>query len=339
MSRRPATDRKRGSYIGGPDAAAIVGANRYATSADVYARIVHGFRPERNARMLRGLIVEPGLIDYAAEWRGVEIARDCFWLDDRIPFFGCSIDGSEPDIDRPRVIHETKSYRPSAHGMEHDEKWGPTDSDDVEPSAAAQCQWEMGISGAREAHVWMFRLDEDAEPYHYVVQRDERRIREMRDACEAFWWDHVAVKIPPPVAPYDEDAARAMYPTSVKDRRIEPTAEIYDAAMKYAAARTMRNMGEAGMKVAGAVLKNALGSAETCSWDAAPEIGRWKASISWKSAQLTEPVTDWETVAHQLAERFKIPGHIFHGLTKENTRRPYTARQLRVTVTAPKNKG
>lgn len=337
MARRPTSERQRGTYIGGPDAAAIVGANRYATAADVYSRIVHGYRPERNAKMLRGHIIEPGLLDYAAEWRGKQVFRDCFFVDDRVPFFRCSVDGTEPDIDAPDVIHETKTWRPSAWGIEHDEKWGPTDSDDIEPAAAAQCQWEMGITGAREAHVWCYLLDEDSEPRHYVLHRDPRRIRELRDAAEQFWWDHVVPKVPPPVAPYDDDAARAMYPTSVKDAKIEPTGEILMAAMQYAAARTLRDQAVAAMSSAGAVLKNALGSAEKCSWDGVHGL-RPKGAVSWKSAQMTEPVTAWETVAHELAQRFKVPGHVFHGLVQENTRRPYTARQLRVTITMPKQK-
>ncbi len=334
--RCPVTARVRGTYIGGPDAAAIIGAHRYRTAGDVYASIVHGHRPTRSAKMLRGLIMEPGLIDYAAEWRGVPLARDCFFVDNHVPFFRCSVDGTEPDIDRPKVIHETKTWRPWDPEEAH-LRWGPTDSDDIEPSAAAQSQWEMGITGAVECHVWLYLLDEDSEPRHYVLKRDNKRISDMRNAAEQFWWDHIFRKWPPDVAPYDEAAAAAMYPTSVPELTIPPTQEMVMAAMEHAAARSMRDTAEAAMSRAGAVLKRIMGRAEKARWDAQP--GGWpRGSVSWKAAMLNEPKTNWEQVAYELARRFNVPGQFFHGLVAEQTRRAYTSRQLRVTITAPKQK-
>lgn len=324
MTLVPSSERKRNTYIGGPAAAAIAGRSPFATAADVYAAVVHGYEPKRTPRMLRGLIVEPGLLDYAAEYRQQRVARDCFYVDDKVPFFRCSPDGVEEQVARPVTLHSTKSTL--EEGLA---KWGPAESDDVDLYAWSQVQWEMGITGAREAHLWLLVLDADEEPRHYYVQRNREVIAEMRDAAEAFWWDHVVPQVPPDVAPKSDDAAAAMHPKGVPELHVDQvTEELIIAARAYDAARTVESMAEANKKTAGAVLKNLLGRAEHARWAG--------GSVSWRASPL-EPKTNWEEVAHTLALMFRIPGEVFHGLVREQTRRAWTQRKITVHVTKQRN--
>jgi hypothetical protein len=318
--RRPTTERVRGRYLGGHDASAILGLNPYASAADVYAKVVAGWQPAQTPRMLRGLLVEPGMVEFIRERRQLAVLdRDCFYVDDRIPFFAGSIDA----VESPWVIHEVKSTLAHGWGAELSTRWGPDNSDDVERSAWLQCQWYMGLTGAREAHVWLLILDDDEEPRHYTVPRNRVAIEELRDAAEAFWWDHVACRVPPAVACISDKAAAALAPKGVRDSRIEPTPEIVVAANAFAVARLAEKMAGATKDQAGAVLKSFLGSAEKVKWEG--------GSISYRESRL-KPSTNWEQVAHELAIKHGISGEVFTGIVKEQTHEGYTARVLRVTV-------
>jgi hypothetical protein len=334
----PASARKRGTYIGGPDAAAIVGANRFATAGDVYARLVAGWSPEVTKRMKRGLLVEAGLLEYASAYRGQEITRDVFYRHDRNPHFCCSVDGAEGKIERPRTIHETKTTRSESAGPDFDDRWGPTDSDAVDPGAAAQVQWELGITEAHDCHVWLYDADVDDDPRHYYLERNHNRIGELFDACDAFWWDHVVPRRPPNVAPYDADAARAIWPTAVVGLKAEVTEEMVLAAIEYASGRVIRDTAIEAMDRAAAFLKMAMGRAEEARWGGTKKDPRPKSSVFFKAHKLSEPVTNWEAVAYELARRFSVPGAFFHGLVAENTRRPWSSRHLQVHVAGIKRK-
>jgi putative phage-type endonuclease len=321
--RRPTSERKRNSYLGGHDASAILGLNPYASAGDVYAKVVCGHEVEQTPRMLRGLIVEPGMIDYVRGQRQQPaIENDCFFLDDRVPFFGGSVDG----VESPRVIHEIKSTLAHGWGGDLAERWGPTNSDDVERSAWLQCQWYMGITGARETHVWLLILDDDEEPRHYTVARDDGVIRTLRDAAEAFWWDHVVLKVPPSVACISSEAAQRLHPVGVKGLAAEVTDSIRWHAEAYALARATAKAAELAKQNAGAILKGALGEAEHCKWSG--------GSITWRARTLTMQ-TNWEAVAYELARKATIDGSVFNGIVRENSHRPWSSRALTVTITDP----
>ena len=321
--RHPVSERRRGTYLGGHDASAILGLNPYASAGDVYAKVACGYQTEQTPRMLRGLIVEPGMIDYVRGQRQAPaIENDCFFLDDRVPFFGGSVDG----VESPRIIHEIKSTLAHGWGGDLAERWGPTNSDDVERSAWLQCQWYMGITGAREAHVWLLILDDDEEPRHYTVARDEGVIHTLREAAEAFWWDHVVLRVPPAVACIDTDAAQRLHPKGVKGMTTEVTDSIRWHAEAYALARATAKAAKMAKDTAGAVLKAALGEAEKAN---APGL-----SITWKARELAL-TTNWEAIAYELARRHKTPGDVFNGIVKENSHQPWSSRVLTVTITDP----
>lgn len=311
--RLPVEQRVRGSYIGGHEIAAIVGANRYQNAADAYAKIVHKATVESTPRMRRGLIVEPGLLQYAAEQRKREIEQDTFWRDDDVRFFCGSVDGIETP---PRVIHECKSTLLRSAG-----NWGTPGTDEVEQGCAVQVQWYMMLTGAIEARVWVMVLDADEDPRQYIVPRDDGVIRTLRAAGEDFWWSHVVPRVPPDMAPLSDPDA--FWPKAQAGKTIEADDDLRARLLRFADARARRDEALAEMKVISDGIKARMGDAERVRWA--------YGSATWKAARL-KPTTSWEEVAHELALHAKVSGEVFRQIEQKHTREGFGSRALRVTV-------
>jgi hypothetical protein len=316
--------RKRGSYLGGHDAARICGVFPYgAGPADTYAHIVHGQRAKPSPRMLRGMFMEDGLMAWIAEQRGVVHERDAFFVDDEVPFFAGSIDGIE---DGGEVAHEATTTTTNSKHM-----WGVPGTDDCAKHKWVQSQWYMGlVHSIREFHVWCFVVDGDEMPLHYVVPRNEVAIAEMRERSEAFWYDHILARVPPLPGVgqvYDADANEALqacFPSAtgaVLDA--EKDAKLIELASIYAAHRASRKLAETEQEKAGAALKALLGEHAGARWSG--------GSVSWQSRSIGDK-TNWEQVAHEIALKTGLAGEVFNGLVRENTFAAKSVRALRVSV-------
>lgn len=320
--RADKTTRNRRTYIGGHDAARIGGVFPYgAGPADTYARIVHGTTVEMNARMWRGLAMEDGFATWVAEQRGISNERDVFYVDDDIPFFAGSIDALEPG---ERVGHEftTTSSMNKGH-------WGVPGTDDAAKHKWVQAQWYMGIVPTiREVHVWVYFVDGDDMPSHYIVPRNEVAIAELRERSEAFWYDHILPRIPPipgvgDVHDPDANAAlQALFPTAL-GAVVDADATLVELAQRYAVARLAEKIGEAEKSKVGAQLKALLGDHKGARWSG--------GSVSWTSRSIGEK-TNWEAIAYELAQKNNTPGEVFSGLVRENTFQAQSVRALRVSV-------
>lgn len=346
---RLATEKRdRRAYIGAHGAVAIAGMSPWANAADVYAQIVLGAVTPQTTRMLRGRIIEPGLVAYASEQVGRPIANDVHYRDDRVPFFGASVDGVEGDLDRPDDIHECKSTT-TDYAMN---AWGVEGTDDVERTAYMQAQWYMGITGARRTHVWLFVIDADEEPRRYLVPRSNTSIRHLRSCAEAFWYNHVLPCVPPAMHPLRDENIEVMT-TSVKGDGSTVTvgdlpprmlkalqkegatalpadhvAAFTNAATTYYAAREVVKQATQQQKMAGAALAIMMGRHERAVFAG--------GSTTYRARGLP-PVTDWEQVAHDVAIATNYSGERFIGLVKENTRpRKTSSRVLTVHIKKPK---
>lgn len=306
-------ERVRNTYLGGHEIGALMGVNRYQNAADVYAKIVNKAVTKQNPRMLRGLIVEPGLLDYVEEQRKVKLERDTFWRDDTIHFFGGSVDGVEHGL---RVIHECKTTL-SRSAVD----WGTPGTDEVPPAVFTQVQWYMMLTGAIECRVWLMILDADEEPRQYIVPRDDKRIAWMRAAGEDFWWNHVVPRVPPSMAPVSDPDA--FWPKAEAGKVIEADEELRAHLLRFAEARARRDEGVEEMKVLGESIKTRMGDAERAYWAG--------GSATWKAARL-KPSTSWEEVAHELAQHAKVSGEVFRQIEQKHTREGFGSRALRVTI-------
>lgn len=316
MGRRAVSTQDRRAYLGGHDAAAIVGASRYSSPSSTYARIVLGVEREDNPAMLRGRILEPGIREWVAQQRRTEV-EPWFVIDDRVPFFGGSPDGVEPGA---RVIHEIKTTR--AHLRD---RWGVPDTADVPPQVFVQCQWYMGlIPSARECFVWVYFLELDEEPVRYLIERSDVSITALRERCEAWWFDHVVMRKPPPLDALDLETADALWPRATKDViQVADDSEIAIAAARYEAARTQIKALQDEKEASATAIKAALQEHKGARFPG--------GTVSWSERALPTK-TNWEGIAYEIAQRAKLPGEVFNGLVQENTNDKATTRTLRVTM-------
>ncbi len=317
---------ERGTYLGGHDAARIVGVHQYGAGvADVYANIVNKQKTEQNPRMLRGLLMEPGLIEWVKEKRGRELigkpmARGAFAVHKEIPFIAGSLDAVEVGW---RVMHEVTTTTTTSRHI-----WGVPGTDDCSKLKWVQCQHYMSLVPTLvEAHVWCFVVDGDEEPLHYVVPRNEVAIAELQERCEAFWWDHIVPKIPPmpgagAIYSDENEAMQKLFPRATGDV-IDADSELVSNAMAYATYRAAEKMAKEGKELHGAKIKAVLTEHEGARWDG--------GSVSWKETSLGEK-TVWEQVAHEVALKAGMQGETFNGIVRENTFKSFAKRALRVNV-------
>jgi putative phage-type endonuclease len=188
MSRRPTSERERGTYLGSHQIAALVGANPYSSPADVYAEIALGApRAKQNAAMTRGLIIEHGLIHHASERLGL-IDRDAYYVDDETPYLGGSIDGITAD---GQTIVEVTTCNESTR-----EAWGPSEVGSPSPLKQVQAQYFLGLTGARACEVLCLDIS-NSELLRYVIEPDPAQIATLFATARAFWTQHIEPRVPP----------------------------------------------------------------------------------------------------------------------------------------------
>jgi hypothetical protein len=283
-------------------------------------QIVNKVQVPMNGFMLRGLLFEPGMADYVANLRGEKLHRDAFYLDDNLPFFGASSDAVEGNPKRPRVMHEFKTTTSrNAH------KWGPPGSDEVEEACFYQCQWNMGINGATECHVWCLFVDTGEEPRHYVVPRNNKVIAELRAIGEAFWLDHVLARVPPSAVSAARETIHSMYPSAAPGKSIDATAELIALTEAYDRARSEEKAAGERKDAASVAIKSMLGDAESASWTG--------GKVTWKNQKVGEPKVNFASAFDEAWQHYNLPTDEYHQLLRKHTTQTTTGvRVLRATV-------
>lgn len=296
--------------------ARIVGASRFSTAADTYARIVFGVEQPDNPHMRQGRLLEPGIRAWVEQERRTTIEP---WhvVDDRVPFFGGSPDGVEPGAE---VLHEIKTT-----GLHNRGRWGVIGTDATPIEVFIQCQWYMGlVPSARECFVWVYFVGGNDDPIGYHIARNDESIAALRERCEAWWFDHIIPRKPPPVEALESGSVDALYPKATGDvLALADDSDVARAAAAYNYARAQEKDHKAEKETAATVIKSALGAHKGAKWPG--------GSVSWTERKLAAK-TNWEAVAYELAQRGKIPGEVFNGLVNENTNESATYRALSVTI-------
>lgn len=198
----PATvDRTR--FIGGSDAAAILGLSPWRTSLDLYYQKIGQGEPDDPAKAAifrRGQRWEPiareMLIDALRdEGHDVEILKVSTpeapnrYIDPEYDFFAAEID-VELLLDGEHVNAELKTVHPfKAH------EWGEHGEERVPPHYEAQAMWGLGVTGRRRCIVGALFGADAMLPL--VVERDDGDIALIRAKAAKFWRDNVLARVPP----------------------------------------------------------------------------------------------------------------------------------------------
>lgn len=183
---QPVDEAPRSSYLGGPDAAAILGLNPFASPWDVLAvkrGLVPG--PEPSWPMRAGLALEPVVLtDYAERHPNVEVISQpglCFHP--KYPWAGGHPDGIARQAHRKWLL-EVKT-------TQNDNHYGSPGTDQIPDHVHCQVAWYLAICDLPEADVLVLVRNRDLLSYH--VERNTALEEEIFAECEE-WWDRYVVR-------------------------------------------------------------------------------------------------------------------------------------------------
>lgn len=185
----------RSKYIGGSDAAGILGISPYKTQLDVYLDKVEPrveIVPEGRRRVLeRGHRMEPYIVMMLAEQEQLTVvARNMRHVDSEHPFLAAEIDAEyvEPKTHKRRNI-EIKTVTPWKS-----REWGEQDTDAIPPYYTAQAMHGLMVTGRDVTLMGVLIGGDDFRVYR--VERDEETIAGLR-RHELDFWKRVVERRPP----------------------------------------------------------------------------------------------------------------------------------------------
>lgn len=209
----------RRTFIGGSDAAAILGLSPWATPLGIYRRkrgeVADDFEldPQKARILRRGKLMEPVVLKMLEAEHGIRIVKRSSqkkpnryaMLD--YPFLAAEIDAEwkvkPEDAERwnldPSLIGtvqniEVKTVHPFAAG-----KYGEEFTDEIPVEYGAQAMHGLMVTGRRLTLVAVLVGSDNLVVY--FVKRDDETIDGMRAKEVAFWNEHVLAGVPP--APQD----------------------------------------------------------------------------------------------------------------------------------------
>lgn len=227
------TDTDRRTFLGGSDAAAVLGVSPWKTPVQLWlektGQASYEPTPEQQRRFDRGKKLEPFIIEMGIDklreqGHDVElIATNERFSDGEYPYFSCEID-ARLSIDGVICTCDAKSV----HGFARN-KWGEEDTDQIPIEYAAQFMFGLGILTDVPTCV-VFSLIGLDDVAIYWLHRDDETITNMRRQCAEFWCHCVIDGHRPD--PLDYNDVSLLYPRD-NDGSIEATPEIAELIESY----------------------------------------------------------------------------------------------------------
>lgn len=196
----------RRKFIGGSNAAAIMGVGAYGNTAlTCYLAKIGQGAEEMDARQRL-------FLERRKRWEGpiVEMLREEFggnivginrrYQDPEFDFLAAEIDFEWADESGEIQNGEIKTCSPFAFGEQ--QGWGDEGSADIPVHYAAQVMHGLGVTGRQTCIVAaMVGLD---SMLFYRLERDEDTIAAIREEEVRFWTEHVVPRIPPDPVSYED---------------------------------------------------------------------------------------------------------------------------------------
>ena len=180
----------RRSGIGGSDAGAIMGLNKYATPLSVYLAKKEMSRFSGNAATEWGNLLEEPVRQKTREEFGcpIETVPGMFTSKER-PFMNANLNGLIYFADE-REIGGTKVQGLCGHEIKTSRTGDGFTDDEIPDSYYAQAQHYMAVTGLEMFVLTVFIFEKYAGR-HYAVPRNEEFIALLIDAEAAFWQKNV----------------------------------------------------------------------------------------------------------------------------------------------------
>ena len=200
--------------IGGSDAAAIVGLDRYRSPFDVYADKL-GLRPEipDNEAMRQGRDLEQYVAERFMEATGKKVRRRNAMLQHpEYPFMIANIDRF--------VIGENAGLECKTTSMLNKAKFS---QGEFPPNYYVQCVHYMAVTGAERWYLAVLVLNKS---FHvFTIERDEAEVQALIAAEKDFWENHVLKQIPP--APDGSESTSELIKTMYPEAKEHFTASLF----------------------------------------------------------------------------------------------------------------
>lgn len=286
----------RRKYLGGSDAAAIVGLDRWRSRHDVWLdKIGEGRDNPDNERMLWGRVLESAIRGEYKRRTGRLVRPGVVRHPDH-PFIRGHVDGLGDGI--VLEVKTAQDSRPWAD-VDPETRIGPSDWTSIPAYYRPQGAHYMLAAGVDRLDYVVLLQGHDLRMYLDLPRpawADELLAEEV-----AFWHDHVLTRIPPPVDG-SEGADRMLAARWPTDDGTELVAlpHQYGILKAYRRARVDVELAAAARDRLEQLIKEAMGEA---SYLIAPDV-----RISWKRSRDTEKV-DWERYAGSLEQLIRNDDH------------------------------
>lgn len=245
----------RSKFLGGSDAAAILGISPWRSPLQVWLDKTQPAMPEitdpsRLAVLNRGKRMEPYVLDLLQEETGlIVVRRNERYIDPEFGFMACEIDG-ESDAGENIEIKTVSPFKAK--------EWGEEQTDAIPVHYTAQAMHGLMVTG-RDVCVFGVLIGGD-DFRIYRVERDEETIAAMREKEVRFWRENIEAMVPPPPATHadiealfsrdtggvvaaDNDIARAVFEL----RALKTEAKENEARTTAVMLAIKKAMGEAAM--------------------------------------------------------------------------------------------
>ncbi len=199
----------RATYIGGSDAAAILGVSPWQSRYQLWAQktglVSIQADPAKEKIFARGKRLEPVILQMFEDESGLKVEhRNRRFQDSEYPFLAAEIDG---ETDNENI--DAKTAQPFARHL-----WGEPGSDEIPIYYAAQFMHGLMVTGRNICHVAaMIGLDDFRI---FKIQRDDELIALIREK-ELEFWELVQSQTPPPIETAED--ALSVWPISHLETR------------------------------------------------------------------------------------------------------------------------
>ena len=279
----------RSTYIGGSDAAAILGVAPWQTRYRLWAQktglISEPIDPAKEKIFARGKRLEPVILQMFEDESGLHVDhRNRRFYDSEYSFLAAEIDGETGDENI-----DAKTAQPFTRHL-----WGEPGSDEIPIYYTAQFMHGLMVTGRDVCHVAaMIGLDDFRI---FKIQRDDELIALIREK-ELEFWELVQNQTPPPIETADD--ALIVWPASHL-----ATAEVSEDVADLVQELKLVKAQIKGLETREGELKDAILPAFQ---DAEAIASAGRVLATWKSQNASRLDLKAITAAHpEIVEQFKV---------------------------------
>lgn len=267
----------RRKFLGGSDAAAVLGLSKFRTRYDVYIDKISPVPDSANAAyrlfLERRKRWEPVVFQMLREELEAEIVATNQRHQDTLPFLAAEIDAEVREGNEILNV-EVKTVHPRAYAEKCG--WGEPGTDDIPIEYEAQVQHGLGVTGRKTTILAaMVGLD---DMVFYRINRNEAVIIEMRARLAQFWNEHVLKGIAP--EPQGLTDVARVFPVS-DGNTVEASPEVAAAALRLRALKAQLDASQAEADALEFIVKRHMGAAEYL-------LVEGKRIFSWKEGNWSD---------------------------------------------------